>query len=682
MKNITSMSRKHICIALFAAALLAACGGGETATPTEVVGADGTPVTDVPAALEFTPTTLQASTNDPFTIQGEGFVAPVEIRFLDAQGNLLGSVVDADARANGTRIEGEAPMLPDVTDEPVTVEIRNGNGEIMTIPGVRFVNEMAELRTIDGSANNETTPTLGQAGTALRDDVGRAYGDGISTPAGEGRLSARAISSLVCAQDGSIESTVGASDMFWLWGQFLDHDIDLTGEAVPEESFPIQVPQGDIWFDPTGSGDEELPFHRSAWLASTGTDTTNWRRQPNEITSWIDASNVYGSDAVRAAALRTLDGTGRLKTSDGDLLPFNTDALPNAPTAFDPTFFLAGDVRASEQVGLTAMHTLFVREHNRLVDDMREENPHLTGDQLYEAARCYVAALMQVITYHEFLPMLLGPHALGPYQGYDASVDASIGVGFSTAMYRFGHTMVSSEVWRIDAEGNEVEEGHLSLRDAFFNPAILVEEGGIDPVLRGFAAKPAQELDELVVDDLRNFLFGAPGSGGLDLAALNIQRGRDHGLPDYNAFRVAHGLPALTSFSEVSQDPSVVEKLEAAYDTVNDIDPWLGGLCEDPAQGAMVGRLLQAALADQFRRLRDGDRFWYERLYSGPTLERLERTRLSDVIRRNTGIGNELSNAVMSIGEDGGRPGDGDNRPPRPSRSPATLEAVMSSVLR
>ncbi len=213
-----------------------------------------------------------------------------------------------------------------------------------------------------------------------------------------------------------------------------------------------------------------MSFNRSFYDAPTGTDAGNPRQQVNEITAWIDASNVYGSDAERAMALRTLDGTGRLKTSAGNLLPFNTQGLSNAGGDSD-SLFLAGDVRANEQVGLTAMHTLFVREHNRQARLIARANPALSGDQIYLRARRIVGAEMQVITYREYLPALLGGAALPPYSGYRPALDASISNLFSTGPYRYGHSALSPTLLRLDAQGNEIPEGNLALREAFFAPS-------------------------------------------------------------------------------------------------------------------------------------------------------------------------------------------------------------------
>ena len=194
----------------------------------------------------------------------------------------------------------------------------------------------------------------------------------------------------------------------------------------------------------------------------------------------------------------------------------------------------------------------------------------------------------------------------------------------------------------LDAEGNEILNGHLPLRDAFFSPELIVEDG-IEPLLRGLANQICQTVDSFLVDDVRNFLFGPPGSGGFDLAALNIQRGRDHGLPSYNDAREAFGLTRVTSYSEISQDPEIQDRLAAAYDDIGEMDVWVGGLAEDPRHKAQVGPLFAAILKQQFEALRDGDRFWYERILTRTELRQIEKTHLSDVIRRNTEIGDEIA---------------------------------------
>ncbi len=445
-----------------------------------------------------------------------------------------------------------------------------------------------------------------------------------------------------------IVNALGASDFVWQWGQFLDHDIDLTESKEPFEPAHIRPETGDPFFDPTSTGLSQITFHRSLFQSGTGVDSYYPRQQRNLISHFIDASNVYGSDPVRATALRTNDGSGRLKVSAGDLLPFNTEGLHNAGGS-GSELFLAGDVRANEQVGLTAMHTLFVREHNRRADELAATESGLSGDEIYERARAFVGGLVQRITYDEFLPALLGPDALAPYAGYQASVSPAIMNSFSTAAYRFGHSAVSDELLRLDANGEEIPFGHLPLKNAFFAPHRITLEGGIEPLLRGLAAQEMSKVDTKVVDGLRNFLFGPPTDGGLDLASLNTQRGRDHGLPDYASAVFARGLGRIHSFADISSDPVVQSLLAAQYGDIHEIDLWVGGISEDPVNGGHVGELFFNILKSQFEALRDGDRYWYEIALPIDEVIEIENATLADVIRRNTTIDTEIDDDVFHV---------------------------------
>jgi len=495
-----------------------------------------------------------------------------------------------------------------------------------------------EFRSVDGSDNNLDHPAWGTPNLPYRRLTFSDYADGVGEPSGAERPSARAISNAVATQpEGSPPNRRRASDFLWQWGQFLDHDLDETPTAVPAEAFPIQVPTGDPEFDPEGTGTMTIGLNRSAYEIVDGV-----REQKNAITAWIDASQVYGSDETRASALRANDGTGRLKVSSsdhGDLLPFNTEGLDNAPPG--ESFFVAGDVRVNEQVGLIAIHTLFMREHNWWADLYRSSNEEAEDEEIYQFARMIVAAEMQAITYREFLPILLGGSAIKPYRGYRADVDPTISNEFATAGYRFGHSLLSSTLLRLDANLEEIEAGNLSLAECFFQPQAVVEEG-IDVILRGMAVQKAQELDEWLVDDVRNFLFGAPGSGGLDLASLNIQRGRDHGLPSLADARTALGLKPLLDFKDVSKNPGVLAELQSVYDSPADIDLWIGGLSEADRPGAMVGPTFYTILVDQFTRLRDGDRFWYQNYLPREMVRLVEKQTLSVIIRRNTEIKGEI----------------------------------------
>lgn len=494
------------------------------------------------------------------------------------------------------------------------------------------------FRSFDGRDNNLRNPNWGRAGIVLRRVVWSDYADNHSEPAGADRPSAREVSNVLSEQLTSALCVKPVTDFVWQWGQFIDHDIDLTGGGTGE-AFPISVPAGDPWFDPGGTGTQIIPLERSIYLMRRSR-----RQQINEITAYLDASNVYGSDPQRAAELRAEGGL--LKTSAGDLLPFNVNGFANAPTGDDPSLFLAGDVRANEQVALTAMHILFVREHNRLARILGRVG--LSDELIYQFARMIVAAEIQAITYREFLPALLGEGAIRPYRGYRPRVNAGIANSFSTGTYRFGHSMLSPVLQRIEADGSVSVAGHLPLRDAFFVPQEIIDNG-IESVLRGLASQRPQEVDCLIIDEVRNFLFGPPGSGGFDLAALNIQRGRDHGLPSYNRMRRGLDLPRARSFADISSNIDLQEALASVYDTVDQVDLWIGALAEDHHRQAMVGELLFHSFKDQFERLRDGDRFYYRRIQSQYLVNYIEYRTLSRIIRDNTDIDEELQANVFLL---------------------------------
>lgn len=504
-----------------------------------------------------------------------------------------------------------------------------------------------EYRTIDGSDNNQTHSEWGTPGTALLRMANADYGDGVATPAGSDRPSARVISNEIFSQSISRPNPFDAADMFWQWGQFLDHDIDLTPDASGE-SFPIAVPFGDPFFDPYNTGRQEIHLERSVGVDGSG--LTSAREQVNQITAYIDASMIYGSDAERVQYLRGDDG--KLKVSNDKYMPYNDGSQDNAGGS-RTDLFVGGDIRANEQVGLTSMHILFVREHNRLVDELAQQHPEWDDEQLYQHAKMINEAQIQAITYHEFLPLLVGPSALSAYKGYDPSVNPTIANEFSTAAFRLGHTLLSTLILRTQENGDEIANDHLALRDGFFRPD-LVTSDGIEPILRGLSQSPAESIDVALIDEVRNFLFGPPGAGGFDLVSLNIQRGRDHGLDDYNAVREAYGLNTVTRFDEITADPVLQSKLADLYGSVDNIDLFVGGLAEDPIDGSQLGELFYTIVVDQFERLRDGDRLWYENRLDDDLLNDINNTTLSDIILRNTDIEFLQQDAMIAFDRIGG----------------------------
>ena len=336
-------------------------------------------------------------------------------RFLDVNGDEAVSAVDALMVMNdlNRRARGERPeRRRDTPDSEESTEPQEGT---------------LEFAPIDGVGNNLNNPQLGSTDAAFERAFGVDYADGQGVPV-EDLPSARSISNIVNATPGDIENAAGLSDFTWLFGQFIDHDITLTAEGSGEH-FDIEVPTGDPFFDPLGTGEVRIGLERSGFEQ----DEAGVRQHINEITAFIDGSVVYGSDAERAAALRSFEG-GRLLTSEGELLPFNTAGLDNAGGTSDG-LFIAGDVRANENAALAAMHTVWVREHNRIADQIASDNPDLVDEEIYQLARQRVTAQLQAITYNEFLPALLGNDALRNYEGYDSSVNPNLSNVFSTAAF-------------------------------------------------------------------------------------------------------------------------------------------------------------------------------------------------------------------------------------------------------
>jgi peroxidase len=536
-----------------------------------------------------------------------------------------------------------------------------------------------DFRSIDGIGNNEANgrEDWGAAETQLiRNGYPGGYPDGYGDVI-RTAPNPRDVSNAVHAQSASVLNDRNLSDWVVQWGQFITHDMDLTSNSTAfDELFSggtgdFSIPVNDA-NDPLGPN--PIPFHRSNYDPDTGdTDLIpqppppgrppppprpDWREQINSITSFIDASNVYGSDEVRADALRTFTD-GKLKTTSNGLLPdFNTTGLGNDdPIGMGANLFLVGDVRGNEQTGLTATHALFIREHNRLTDLLKANDGSLTDEELYQTARKIVGAELQIITYNEFLPAMLGNTApRAEDYVYRNNVDPSITNSFASAFFRYGHSMQSPDLALVNNDGTSA--GSLSLRSAFFNPSLLTNDTGVvDQVLKGLAVQVAQENDALLVDDIRNFLFGPPGAGGLDLAALDIQRGRDHGMVGFNELRQAYQLLPIQNYAQLTSDVGLQQTLQSLYgNNVNNVDAFVAGVVENHLPGTSVGQMVQRSISDQFSRLRDGDRYFY---IGDPDLEDvaitsvidLDNFSLSELIKTNTDITNIQDDVFFAANE-------------------------------
>lgn len=415
------------------------------------------------------------------------------------------------------------------------------------------------------------------------------------------------------------------SDWLYLMGQFVDHDLSLEETPPTNPAINIVVPAGDPQF-PNGT---VIAMTRATRNPSTNTIV-------NTIDAHLNLSQVYGQSDAVADSLRNADGT--LKSSGNGLY------LPVVGTAF-----VTGDPRVMENPELTAITTLFMREHNYWVRTLRAQHPRWSGNDLYRLARAITTAEYHNIIYSAYLPHLIGP-VLGPYRGYDPNVDTQVTQEFSTAAFRVGHSQVSDTQVGINAAGAVVFT--QSLANAFFNTAAQDESNGIDPLLNSLSRNNAQATDVFAVGVLRNMLVADLVGGDvdrIDLMAIDIQRERDIGLGTLNQTRRALGMRPYASFAALTSDPVLQANFQAVYENIDSVDLFMGGLAEAHAPGAVVGPTFQAIIADQFQRVRSGDRFfWMNQGFDGPTRTMIANTTLATLMQRNTFLTNAHGDLFIS----------------------------------
>jgi hypothetical protein len=563
-----------------------------------------------------------------------------------------------------------------------------------------------EVPSLDGSGNNLSNPAWGRAGQPYLRVAPAAYQDGRGTPVTG--PNARYISNRIMNDENiNVFSAGRVSGWGWTWGQFLDHTFGLRQGSTEAFNIPFDAA------DPMETYRNDfgvVQMSRSA--AAPGTGVSNVREQINTESSYLNAAVVYGNSPQRLEWIREGSVNGDLSDNGANLmlpggyLP-TADARGNAATA--PGFdvdgrlranpakgYVAGDVRANENLNLTATQTLFAREHNRIVSRLPAS---LTAEERFQIARRVVMAEQQYITYNEWLPAL--GVTLPAYTGYRPDVNATLSNEFAAAGYRM-HSMIHSETEletnaarytqaQLDAfaaqgigverDGNDVALA-IPLNTSFFNPTLLPQLQ-LGPMLQGIGNEAQYRNDEQFANALRTVLFQVPVPGSdpacvsdvpgqpacfrgvSDLAAIDIARPLDHGVPSYNALRRAYGLAPRTSFTAITgeatdrfpvdptltpgreiDDPNsldlmsmadidatpvdladeeavegtgtstvrrttVAARLRAIYGSVDAVDPFTGIIAEPRLPGSEMGELQTAIWRKQFLALRDGDRFFY-----------------------------------------------------------------------
>ena len=508
----------------------------------------------------------------------------------------------------------------------------------------------AKYRTHNGRCNNLKNPQYGAENAVLRRLLPSEYHDGVSEPRKKGILgenlpSPRSVSQNIHTDESHTDTKYTL--MVMQWGQFLDHDLVHTPQSrgfnksvLPCKScdssnlhpacYPIPIPEDDSFYGSPGAP-KCIPFTRSIG----GQQTLGPREQINQLTSYMDAGMVYGSDECQNKKIRE-EGSFLLKSSKHirgrsghlkSLLPLTKENLECRSK--DGQCFLAGDERVNEQPGLTALHTIMMREHNEIANELFRMNSHWDTETVYQEARRIVIAIIQHITYNDFLPRVLGrssmrkfslePQQSGYFRQYNPTCSASIFNEFASAAFRFGHSMIKPHFTLMSENemfGRSSLPGRqLSLRDHFHNPD-FIKDNSVDDLLRGLLMMPMEEVDSKFTEEISNHLFEVKGKrfSGMDLISLNLQRAREHGIPGYNSYREVCGLPKATSFDDFLSEIRVetVKQMEKVYSHPDDVDLFTGLMSERKIPGALVGQTLACLLGHQFSNLRKCDRFWYE----------------------------------------------------------------------
>ncbi|KAK9890312.1 hypothetical protein WA026_010414 [Henosepilachna vigintioctopunctata] len=551
-------------------------------------------------------------------------------------------------------------------------------------------NELQRYRSFDGTCNNLKNPDkFGTSFRPFRRAIAADYGDGISSPrvskSGQPLPTARTVSLIVHRP--FYRDDVKFSVMLAVWGQFVDHDITATAlskgsngssisccgdqSTIHPECFPVIIDKDDPLMKDNVTC---MEFVRSA---PTPTCCLGSRQQMNQVTAFIDGSVIYGVEHSLVSSLRTMQG-GTLKmyvTKDNrTLLPVSQnvndgcnreDARKKGEYCFE-----AGDSRSNENLHLTSMHTIWARHHNNIANNLSRINPHWNDEQIFQETRKIIGAQMQHITYKEFLPILLGPEIMksfnlypqktGNFQSYNDSVDATIANNFATAAFRFAHTIIPGLMKFLanDSKSPEFIEMHKML----FNPFKLYEPGEMDRALRGAVNTNIEANDPFFTNELKQHLFERDEEKnntktkryGLDLVSLNIQRGRDHGLPGYVEWRSHCGFKKPETFSDFSYDMDEysLSNIKSLYRDVEDVDLYTGALSEKPLNGSILGPTLTCLILDQFIRLKYGDRYWYENPneeigFNPRQLDEIRKTTLAKIICDNSDNVTHIQPRVM-----------------------------------
>ncbi|KAG8012730.1 Dual oxidase 1 [Nibea albiflora] len=465
------------------------------------------------------------------------------------------------------------------------------------------------------------------------------YWDGVYQPVQEPLLpNPRRLSNLLARGPSGLPSTRNQTVLSLFFGYHVAFEIfDSRTPGCPPEFMNIPVPKGDPIFDPTATGKVLLPFQRGPWDKESGQSPSNPRTQVNLVTAWIDGSSIYGPSTSWSDSLRSFSG-GLLTSGSEWNMPSQTNGRNLMWSAADPStgahgsqgLHVLGNAWANENMFTAAEGIIWFRYHNYVASKLHEEHPEWSDEKLFQNSRKTVVATFQNIALYEWLPGYLGDKKLPPYPGYQKFVDPGISPEFQAAAMRFGITMAPPGVYMrnrtchfrkiVNIDGSSSPA--LRLCDSFWKrQSVNVKTSqDIDDLLMGMASQIAEREDNIVVEDLKDFMYGPLRFTRSDLVAMTVQRGRDFGLRSYNEIRKALNLSPVKTFEEInpefnSTNPQLLHDVAELYNRdISKLELFPGGLLES-LDGP--GPVFSAIILDQFERMRNGDRFWFENKQNG-----------------------------------------------------------------
>ncbi|XP_063170259.1 dual oxidase 2 [Candoia aspera] len=508
-----------------------------------------------------------------------------------------------------------------------------------------------EIQRYDGWYNNLMLHKHNSAGSRLSRLLPANYADGVYQALQEPHVpNARRLSNVVAQGNSDKLSQKNRTVLGVFFGFHMLSEIsEADNPGCPAEFLNLLIPLGDPVFDPSSSQQVVLPFQRMRWAAGTGRSPNNPREMVNGVTGWLDASAIYGSSHSWSDSLRSF--------SQGMLLPGMKRGFPKQAKgnslmwkALDPStgrggpqgIFEFGNAKGNENVFLQAMSIVWFRYHNHWAEKLAKQNPGWSDEDVFQHARKRVIATYQNIVLYEWLPTFLEKENITRYEGYKQHVDSRISPEFLVASALFLGTRVPSGVYmrnsscdfRNVSDINGQPSPALRLCNNYWsreNPNLQTAED-VDDLLLGMSSQITKQQDNTVVEDLRDYWYGTVKYSRMDFVASWIQRGRDLGLSTYNKAREFFQLQPAKEWKDINQKNQTILELTANLygGSPDHLELLLGAMLEEDEA------LFRAIIEDQFVRLRDGDRFWFENtkngLFTSEEVKAIKKTTFHDVL--------------------------------------------------